>query len=394
MKVGIVTHHWPYNFGANLQVFSTSESLRKLGHEPFVLDYRPPEMVARYEKLVSHDQKKVHQDYCERFLTQSQLCHTTEEVSDEAKRLGIEVVISGSDAVLRLDPRSSREDLNFPNPFWLDWAKNAGIQRTGFLAASSMGSNYLSLSRKKRKQIGATLKGLNFIGLRDRWTIKMLGLCDRNLALEFCPDPVSVFNESCPAVPAPEFDADYIAMSLYPSTVDPLWIEEFTQAAHQNGLKVVSLPHPESLVKGPFDHQVSLPLSPQEWYAWIQHSVGYVGVRFHPIMIALTNGLPFVALDHYESGLRFSSRALTFAARPLKPWLRFLSKTYDLATRADREEYCLNPRQFGKLSGSEVFELFNRSRRQGPASEFRERSSEQFWKALETICQGSQSLSD
>ncbi len=343
-------------------------------------------MVKRYDAMVTDEQRAAHTQFCKELLPQSELCQTSLQVQAAAQTIGIEVALSGSDAVLRLDPKSSRDDLTFPNPFWLKWAKDIGIKQTGFLAASSMGSNYLSLTRRQRKSIGETLRQLRYIGLRDRWTMKMLGLCDRKLQLDYCPDPVSVFNDSVPQQLPTPCEADYLVMSLYPKTASPEWIKQFVKAAHEKDLRVFSLPHPEAVVPGPFDRVLPLPMTPLEWYAWLKHSKGYVGVRFHPIMISIVNSLPFVALDHYESGLRFGSRWLTLAAKPLKPWLRFSSKTFDLATRVEKPEFCLNPHQFGRLSGRDVFDLFWQNRQQGQRNHFVSESKNQFWDTLTTVC--------
>jgi len=39
MKIGILTYHAPYNFGANLQAYTTSLYLKSLGHDPMIIDY-------------------------------------------------------------------------------------------------------------------------------------------------------------------------------------------------------------------------------------------------------------------------------------------------------------------------------------------------------------------
>lgn len=41
MKVGIVTFHFAVNYGAVLQAYATCSMLRRIGHEPMVIDYRP-----------------------------------------------------------------------------------------------------------------------------------------------------------------------------------------------------------------------------------------------------------------------------------------------------------------------------------------------------------------
>lgn len=48
MKIGILTFHCAINFGAVLQAFGLSQYLRSLGHNVFVVDYRPAYLIAPY----------------------------------------------------------------------------------------------------------------------------------------------------------------------------------------------------------------------------------------------------------------------------------------------------------------------------------------------------------
>ena len=41
MKIGILTFHCAVNYGAVLQAYALQEILRSLGHEVYVIDYRP-----------------------------------------------------------------------------------------------------------------------------------------------------------------------------------------------------------------------------------------------------------------------------------------------------------------------------------------------------------------
>ena len=387
MKVGLLTHHWPYNFGANLQAASTQRNLEALGHEVLVLNYRIPALTAKYEGMCSPEQMKAHDDFVGKYMTESEVCVNAQQVIDISKASSLDALVAGSDAILRLDPNSEREDLKFPNPFWLLWCEETGIERTGFLAASSMGSNFLTLSKKERQAIGHSLQRHRFIGLRDEWTTRMMRLCDKQLPFEFCPDPVSrfnhVFESEIEEVPC---DQPYIVISLYGNTVTEDWKKRFVELAHQQDIQVFALPHPEKLTEGPFDKILDYPMTPLEWYNWIRHSQGYVGVRFHPVMVSIVNQVPFVALDIYETGLRFKNRFLTLAAKPLKRFMRFSSKTFDVTRRAGKQKYCLNTRMYRNTSADEVFRLLREQNNNVEPNSFRTEAAEKYLNALETIC--------
>jgi len=360
MKIGILTHHWVYNFGANLQVLSTVKYLEQLGHEVYVLNYRIPALVEKYQKTVPAAQAKAHEDFCASYLSQTPVCENQEEITQVAAKLQLDAVICGSDAVLRLNINSTREDLGFPNPFWLTWTESVGVKSKGFLAASAMGSNYFNLPPNVKQGIQQALSSLDYATIRDKWTQFSLSFVSKNWTnLSFCPDPVMVLEEGSLREEVSNFNlaekGGYILLSIYEHTVTDEWVESFVEKAHQHGFMVYSLPQPEYEVTRPVDKVIPLPLSPLSWYGWIKNAAAYVGVRFHPIVCAMVNDVPFVALDNYE--LSVKRRLTRVATKPIAPLLRFSSKTYDLCSRAKQTKYCLNPKQYRKLSPQQVFNL-------------------------------------
>lgn len=360
MKIGILTHHWVYNFGANLQVLSTVKYLEKLGHEVYVLNYRIPALVEKYQNTVPSAQAKTHEDFCASYLSETLVCQNQEEITQVAAELQLDTVICGSDAVLRLDINSTREDLGFPNPFWLTWTESVGVKRKGLLAASVMGSNYFNLPPAIKKGIQEALASMDYATIRDRWTQFSLSFVSKSWAnISFCPDPVMLLEESDLREEISNFTppekGTYIVLSVYKHTVTDEWVESFVQQAHQHGFMVYSLPQPEYEVIRPVDKVIPLPLSPLSWYSWIKNAAAYIGVRFHPIVCAMVNQVPFVALDNYEISLK--GRLTRVTTKPVRPLLRFSSKTFDLCARAQKTKYCLNRKQYTKLSPQQGFNL-------------------------------------
>lgn len=63
MKIGILTFHCAYNYGAVLQCYALQEAVKKLGHEVQIIDYRPeyivkPYKVFRWGRLLYKDLRK------------------------------------------------------------------------------------------------------------------------------------------------------------------------------------------------------------------------------------------------------------------------------------------------------------------------------------------------
>lgn len=54
MKVGIITFHNAYNYGAILQTFATQEIVKAYGHDVNIIDYRNKAINKHYDKRKFH----------------------------------------------------------------------------------------------------------------------------------------------------------------------------------------------------------------------------------------------------------------------------------------------------------------------------------------------------
>lgn len=66
--------------------------------------------------------------------------------------------------------------------------------------------------------------------------------------------------------------------------------------ANAQQISCVSLPRTFGGQIMHLDVDLSLPISPIDWYYIIKYSQGYVGVLMHPIIVAIHNNIPFLAL--------------------------------------------------------------------------------------------------
>lgn len=341
MRIGLITYHWVANFGANLQALATTQFLRQQGHEVFLLDYRPPELVTKYANTIAPQQLAAHEHFCSTMLPQTEVCPNLESVKRIASELSLDVALTGSDAVFRLSRRLLREDTTFPNPFWLGWAQQMDLP-TASVAASAMGTNFLTLPGADRRGVAHALKRMDYVSVRDTWTALMVsavtgGRCRPALL----PDPVFTLRPPKASDITERPQQPYVILSGQPHLFDRAWTDRFVAAARRVGLRVVALPTPEGqLPAGVVDDVAKLPLCPLDWYNWIAGAAGYVGVRFHPIVVAMANQVPFVSVDLYQR-------------RRSLPWA---SKTFDMTFRAGLSRRCFSPRRFRRLSPATVLE--------------------------------------
>ncbi len=310
MNLAILTYHWVANYGANLQAFSTYTHLKKLGHNVCFIDYRPQDKIDWYRSKVSPQQIDSHDNFARKNLPLSHLCRTEEDLKAVLKENDFSGVIVGSDAVLRDLKLGKTGDTRFPNPFWLEWVRDVSPNiPICTLAASNMGSLYLRNPREKRNRIRTALRNFEVISVRDRWTKNNIkALLPLNNKTCLCPDPVLALDDSCLPSLSKETHSimtelgQYIVVSFTKEYISNEWMSRFVDICHLNQFKVVALPMPEGHADFITDYQVPSPLSPDEWYYWIRTARAYVGERFHAVVVATKNSVPFVCADYYAGG--------------------------------------------------------------------------------------------
>jgi hypothetical protein len=333
-------------------------------------------LVTLYRQRVSSEQSEVHEHFYNRYLRQSPECRSQDDLIAFCKETKLDLILTGSDAVFRLSEKLDRQDTRFPNPFWLMWVKSslASKSSTASLAASAMGTNYFSYPHSVRAGISEAIRNISYVSVRDRWTQLMLFVVSwGRVRPTLCPDPVVVLNEVF-SVPK-EYErmsiaenSRYILLSVYEGMLSEEWIRDFVKIAHNAGVHVFSIPFPEDVVNLEFvDKVISLPLSPLEWYSWIQNASGFVGVRMHPVLSCMINDVPFISFDTYTRG-RFNNS----------------SKIYDLCVRAGVAPYCMNSVQRRDLRPQQAFEML-RSKEQGNAKKYTIQAKSSFSRTINRI---------
>lgn len=330
MKIGLLAYHSAINYGATLQLLSTYMYLRNHGVEPVVINWVPADLEAFYVKRSTEQQR----DYCRQIRQQiwreTNLCRTAEDVARTIDTEHIEAVIVGSDAVAQHHPTMERaifpcrriiyiqkytSDRMFPNPFWGQF--NDYLQHpvpVAVMSASSQDSAYPLFTPWLKRKMRKAVEGYAYLSVRDTWTQKMMErVTNGRLCPPVTPDPVFAFNDNAQDLVPDKAEIlkkyglpeQYILLSFKKehNSVTQAWIDEFEKAARQEGYTAVSLPFPDVASFGTLDHQVSLPLSPIDWYALIKYAAGYVGHNMHPIVVSLHNAVPFFSFDNYGKKL-------------------------------------------------------------------------------------------
>ncbi len=311
MKIGILTLHWSGNFGANLQAYATSSYLSGLGHEVFFINFRATAAEEYYTRMVPTVQLNAHKRFVEKHLCQTPLARNLDDVYGIIKESAPDCLITGSDAVFRLRRNAPRIDQVFPNPFWLPFLRNTedGRPMKVALSPSAMGCRFDVLPQSVRDGINQSISDMDYVSVRDEWTAKQLKKTGVQRLIPILPDPVFLLrNEIARRKRALPNRDPYILISTE-RTMPGGWTAAFTKLANKKGLEVISLPQgrPDTAV----NRSIELPLDPLEWMDWIASASGYVGTRFHPIVVSLISNVPFFSIDRYHRVFWEASKSKT-----------------------------------------------------------------------------------
>lgn len=318
MKIGILTYHAVSNFGANLQALSTIKYFQNRNIEVEIINWRPYDLETYYNKTVCQEQRKLHIDFGNRYFPMSPILRTYEDVENYIGSNQFDAILIGSDAVFSYKPILQRfylsrktlvkylkptSDHCYPNPFWGSRKYNSKI------IALSACAQLLNIPKCFKFELNHLKKGLenfNLITVRDRWTKYLVEKLRPELTVDITPDPVFGLKVNLPEFKNKEvlqkfgISGKYAVISFCNKKYFPKdWFSELYSSLKENGYTVVNLAMPEGCIDASSDIKIDTPLTVEDWYNIIAHANAYIGMRMHPMIVAMTNNVPFQIFDHY-----------------------------------------------------------------------------------------------
>lgn len=133
MNVGILTHHFASNFGANIQTLSTIGFFQNNGINPIVINWSNKSLEADFARSVSQEQNQIHKMFRDKYMPLSRVCYSEDDIVAVIEENNIDALVIGSDAVVQHHPLFSRiafptrqivsfrkfsSDRLYPNIFW------------------------------------------------------------------------------------------------------------------------------------------------------------------------------------------------------------------------------------------------------------------------------------
>ena len=282
-KVGILTFHQVHNFGAVLQAWALSASIRALGHTAVVIDYRPPDAHTVNSRqglraLVPSLGKVRMERFVQRNIPLSgDILTTHDALQAHVAGGGYDALVCGSDQVW-----FSLPDKAYDPAYFLDLPGPDNLRRFSYAPSAGPLQDFGPLTDR----IAPALARFDAISVRDANTMAAVSKLQTPPVTRVV-DPTMIADFTPLLKGAPK--RDFIAVVGRTDAAAERYIRF---AADTLGLPVISFGTRCSAAdrKQPF-------ASPQEWLAAVAGARLVITSLFHGAAISLALRTPFVALD-------------------------------------------------------------------------------------------------
>lgn len=305
MKVGIITFHFPHNYGAMIQAYAMQQNLRMMGHEAYIVDYCPKYHTKEFTRKVDWRLSFTGsiRERIKSFLLNILTCRHSPKRYDNFDAFknkfmnlypykkgdnlaGLDAVLIGSDQVWSQFITNNE----FDGPYYGD-----GFETNVFAYAASM--RYDSLTETQKIVFAKKFKQLTSIGVREISVKELLQpLTDKTVEVTLDPTMLSgaeVYNEINLTRPIKE---KYVL--TYEIGVNKKLRAMASKYANKHGYKVVSLCGYFNLngIKG-----YDLTASPEKFLAYIKHAECVFTTSFHGTALSIVFNKEFYAVKQHNT---------------------------------------------------------------------------------------------
>jgi len=303
-KVGILTYHTGFNYGASLQAFALQRTITKLGVPCEIINFeterfvasremfsRKPRRVKEVIKILTRvpyyvplkKRQKMFEDYTAQVLQTSPLYRTEEEVIAHAD--AYDCIVCGSDQIWNLD---KEQDAPAANPlFFLNFPKK---QRRVSYAASF--GKWVKKAHEQEDEFMPWLKAFDAVSVRETSGVEYLR--SRGIDCELTLDPTVLLDkEDYEEICAPrQIEGRYVLMFSWRCGDEV--IAAAKRAADELKLPLYHLvPPPRAMGAG---IRRKLDVGPREFLSMVKHAEFVVTDSFHGTAFSTIFEKPFVSV--------------------------------------------------------------------------------------------------
>lgn len=288
MKVGILTFHCALNYGAVLQCYALQEYLKSVGHDVYVIDYRPDYLVQFYkvnkkenwsegkDKIRAIVRESVrfpfrvcrHKSF-ERFIVSNLRLYSYKPENDYSD---FDAIIYGSDQIWNPDITGGGFDPVF-------FGRNVKCRKIVYAASNKN----ISLTDDERKYYMSVLNNFEYIGVRELHLQHLLQpLTLKKVYLNIDPTLLAGEIQFKSLDLSNNFKKDYVF--IYEVATHQAVYKMSKQYAQKRNLKIVVLSSTIYANKLQERDQIA---SPDKWVRYIKYAQIVVTTSFHGVAFSI-----------------------------------------------------------------------------------------------------------
>ncbi len=308
MKIGILTFHCAYNYGAVMQCYALQQSLESMGHDVEVIDYRPGYLVEPYKifdckRLSGRTPMEYIRNTVLEFLkigkrlkrayTFGGFIDKELNLSSEKGYLSIsdkyDAYIIGSDQVWNVGLTGGAPDKAYFADFPFPKGKKIYISY-----AASMGGYKIDADDYGR-YIKDSLERFDFISVREEGMINQLKPLIPQKKIDTVLDPTLMADNGIwdDIIKKPELKKKYVL--VYKFISDRKVMDIARNIASQIGGTVVEISHKFNMGFGNEHYSCA---SPQEFLGWFKYADYVITTSFHGTAFSLIFQKPFYCIRY------------------------------------------------------------------------------------------------
>lgn len=294
MKVGILTFHNAYNYGAVLQAYATQEIVKSRGHDVEIIDYHNKKVDRYYMKKVSrrkfyriplaligkyffNKRKEAYERFIEKYL------HLTKEVLRSAENVTLDkydIILIGSDQLWNKKITGGWDKM-----YWGDFTTSPGTRKVAW----SVCMNYTNLNEDDILFIKKHLENFELISVRESDLLSLIsGLTSKKVYQTLDPTlvlPSTRWGEVCHDVK----EKGYIAVYAVQDEEKAIDFARSIVSKQNKSLVVI-----RSYSKWHLSHENKLCAGPDDFLSYIRHADMVVTTSFHGAVFSIIYQKQFV----------------------------------------------------------------------------------------------------
>lgn len=313
MKIGILTYHACYNYGACLQAYALQNTIKRKFSDCQIIDYQsnrlidinhpfckypkhPKEIIKNITRVPYYSQLRergrLFNDFINNDLILSKRCTTDEDVKQECENY--DCIVCGSDQTWNLDP-----SIRYETPlYYLNFPK----KQRRITYATSFGS-WVNKFETREKELLPWIKQFDALSMREESGAKLLR--SKGLNCEWVADPTLLLtqNDYDKIVYDRIIEKEYILLFSWDGAKETIEITKKI-SKQLNCEAYLIVPPPRAMFSG---IKRKLDVGPKEFLNLIKHAKLIVTNSFHGTVFSTVYKRPFISAIKEEADPRRAS---------------------------------------------------------------------------------------